>query len=246
VTTAGGAKCWGSNTSGQLGDGTTTNRTTPVDVSGLTSNVAAVGAGGGHTCALMTTAGGLRCWGYNGYGQLGDGAGGNQRTTPVDVSGLTSGVAAVAAGDYHTCAVMTPGGGLKCWGANYYGQLGDGTSGNQRATPVDVSGLTSGVAAVAGGVAYTCAVTTAGGLKCWGVNAYGQLGDGGNQRTTPVWVVGFSPSVGGIAELPDVAQSPASQSGSSAGSYAALAGGLAAAVLALTAGAWYARRRWMR
>ena len=115
VTTAGGVKCWGFNSHGQLGDGTTTDRTTPVDVVGLTSGVAAVVAGWWHTCAV-TTAGGLQCWGYNGYGQLGDGTT-TDRTTPVDVVGLTSGVAAVAAGFFHTCAV-TMAGGLKCWGFN--------------------------------------------------------------------------------------------------------------------------------
>ena len=195
LTTAGGLKCWGFNSDGGLGDGTTTDRATPVDVAGLTSGVAAVSAGSGHTCAL-TTAGGLKCWGFNGFGQLGDGTT-TERTTPVDVSGLTSGVAAVAAGFQHTCAVTTAGG-LKCWGHNGSGQLGDGTT-TDRTAPVDVTGLTSGVAAVAAGESHTCALTTAGGLKCWGRNTSGQLGDGTTLlRTTPLDVIGF---LGVVPEL---------------------------------------------
>jgi hypothetical protein len=88
LTTAGGVKCWGYNYFGQLGDGTNTDRHTPVDVTGLTSGVAAISAGGHHTCAL-TTAGGLRCWGYNGYGQVGDGTTTRHRLAPVDVVGFT-------------------------------------------------------------------------------------------------------------------------------------------------------------
>ncbi len=134
----------------------------------------AVSAGGRHTCAL-TAAGGVRCWGDNFFGQLGDGTT-TERHTPVDVTGLTSGVAAVSAGARHTCAVTTASG-LKCWGRNLFGQLGDGTT-TERHTPVDVTGLTSGVAAVSAGGLHTCAVTTAGGLKCWGRNITGPVGDG--------------------------------------------------------------------
>ena len=89
------------------------------------ATVAAVAAGLNHTCAL-TTAGGLKCWGFNDFGQLGD-ATLTTRTTPVDVTGLTSGVVAVAAGRFHTCALTTVGG-LKCWGSNFNGGLGDGTT----------------------------------------------------------------------------------------------------------------------
>ncbi len=180
VTTTGGLKCWGDNTYGELGDGTTTSRTTPVDVVGLTSGVAAVAAGAGlfgeHTCAL-TTAGGVKCWGANFYGQLGNGqACPFICSTPVDVSGLTSGAAAISAGSGYACAVTT-GGGVKCWGDNSYGELGDGTT-TGSTIPLDVMALTSGVTAVSAGGDHACAVTMAGGLKCWGANQFGQLGVG--------------------------------------------------------------------
>jgi alpha-tubulin suppressor-like RCC1 family protein len=117
-------KCWGSNGKGQLGDNSTSDRLTPVDVLGLANGVAAITAGQNHTCAL-STAGGVKCWGFNSTGQLGNNSAADS-IIPVDVSGLTSGVAAIAAGDYHSCALSTAGG-VKCWGLNIFGQLGDGT-----------------------------------------------------------------------------------------------------------------------
>jgi alpha-tubulin suppressor-like RCC1 family protein len=196
LTTAGGVKCWGANDGGQLGDGTTTQRLTPVDVSGLTAGVAAIATGNNMSCAL-TSAGGVKCWGTNDFGQLGDGTTA-RRLTPVDVSGLTSGAAAIANVNQTACALTTAGG-MKCWGFNFNGEVGDGTT-IARSTPVDVSGLTSGVAAIAAGFQHTCALTTAGGMKCWGLNIDGQLGDGTRiARPTPVDVLGLSAGVAAIA-----------------------------------------------
>ena len=203
LTAGGGAKCWGSNVNGQLGneEAGDTFSTIPADVTGLTGGVAALSVGVTHTCAV-TTAGGLKCWGDNRTGQLGDETSGLAGSdTPVDVVGLTSGVASVSAGSASTCAVTTAGG-LKCWGNNQSGQLGDGTN-RRRTTPVDVMGLTSGVASVSVATSHTCAVTTAGGLKCWGSNQFGQVGDGMASpfriRAEPVEVVGLSSGVAAVS-----------------------------------------------
>jgi alpha-tubulin suppressor-like RCC1 family protein len=196
LTEGGGVKCWGMNLYGQLGDGSTTNRSTPADVAGLSSGIKAIAAGDSHSCAL-TEAGGVKCWGNNFSGQLGDGSTAT-RLTPVDVVGLPGAVKAVATGRGHTCA-LTAAGGVKCWGANFGGQLGDGSTTN-RVAPVDVVGLSSGIKAVATGRGHTCALTEAGGAKCWGDNFSGQLGDGSTtQRLTPVDVVGLSGGIKAIA-----------------------------------------------
>ena len=195
LTTAGRVNCWGNNHDGQLGDGTEVDRSTPQDVVGLMSKVAAIAAGERHTCALTAT-GGVKCWGNNHDSQLGDGTG-IDRVTPVDVVGLVSGIRAITAGERHAC-VLTAIGGVKCWGNNHDGQLGDGTR-SDRVAAVDVTGLTSGVQAITAGSRHTCAVTTAGGTKCWGNNHYGQLGDGTKiERVTAVDVIGLTSGVQAI------------------------------------------------
>jgi alpha-tubulin suppressor-like RCC1 family protein len=197
LTTDGSVKCWGYNYHGQLGDGTNTDRLTPVEVNGLGSGVRAIATGGLHTCAL-TTGGGVKCWGHNWYGQLGDGTN-EYSLTPVEVSRLGSGVQAIDAGEWHICA-LTTGGGVKCWGRNDVGQLGDGTMGSDRLTPVAVSGLGSGTQAIAAGELHTCALITGSGVKCWGHNSFGQLGDGTTtDRLTPVDVSGVGSGVQAIA-----------------------------------------------
>ena len=197
LTSTGGVKCWGRNTFGQLGDGQTCGSvcTTAVDVVGLGDGAAGVAAGYVHSCAL-TTAGGVMCWGNNFHGQLGIGGPlGIFRTTPVEIFQLASGATAVAAGDWHTCAV-TAAGGVKCWGEDIFGQLGDGACCINRTAPVNVSGLSSGITEVAAGAVHTCAVTTAGDVKCWGQNDFGQLGDGTTiDRLAPVDVVSLATGV---------------------------------------------------
>ena len=194
ITPTGEVACWGRNSWGQLGDGTYIERPAPVKVPSLTG-ITAVAAGGSHTCAV-TAAGGLQCWGSNYAGQLGDGTS-QWRVQPTSVVGLSSGVVAVAAGDAHTCA-LTDAGAVRCWGNNQYGELGDGI-GWQRLTPYAVSGLGSGIRAIAAGANYSCAITDAGGAKCWGQNQNGQLGDGSQfPRNVPTDVVGLSSGVSAI------------------------------------------------
>src|SRR4029453_6466562 len=105
-------KCGGENSPGQLGDNTTTMRLVPVAVAGLGSGVSAIEGGASHTCAL-TAGGGVKGWGWNGFGQLGDNTN-TQQNAPVDVSGLTSGASAIAIGQYHGCALV--GAAVNCWG----------------------------------------------------------------------------------------------------------------------------------
>ncbi len=198
ITRTGGVKCWGYNYFGQLGDGVRSDETTPVDVANL-SGVVAVAAGANHTCAL-TAGGGVKCWGDGDYGQLGDGSG-NAKLKPKDVLGLTSGVSAIAVG-YNDSCVLTDAGGVKCWGEGDWGELGNGEKGGSP-TPVDVTGLTSGVAAISAGSNHTCVLTNAGGVKCWGSNSSGQLGDGSyDDSLVPVDVVGLTSGVASVVASP--------------------------------------------
>lgn len=188
LTTSGTIACRGNNALGQLGDGTTTYRPGHVMVAGLDEPVQAITAGSDHTCAL-TTAGGVKCWGANGSGQLGDGTT-TRRLTPVAVTGLGSGIQAISAGHFHTCA-LTAGGAVLCWGANAEGQLGDNSQ-TSRTTPVAVVGLGAGVQAISAGGEHSCALKVGGNVECWGANALGQLGDLTHlRRLVPVPVLGL-------------------------------------------------------
>jgi alpha-tubulin suppressor-like RCC1 family protein len=196
LTAGGGVKCWGYNRNGELGNGSTEDSSRPSDVKDLSAGVAAIDAGDNHTCAV-TASGGVKCWGYNDYGQLGDGTK-SSRSVPVDSAGFSGGVAEVAAGWGHTC-VRTNGGGAKCWGDNENGQLGDGETVAGRLSPVDATGLTYGVLKITADGGQTCALTTGGGVSCWGNNKYGQLGDGSNQqRNVPVQVIGLTAGVSNV------------------------------------------------
>ena len=173
---------WGSNAYGQIGDGTTTNRTTATQVSGLTG-VIAIAAGNSHTVALKSD-GTVWAWGYNLNGQLGDGTT-NNHPIPVQVTNL-NGVTAIAAGWVHTVALKSNGTAW-AWGNNAYGQLGDGTT-FYRLTPVQVANL-SWVTAIAAGLLHTLALEIDSTVRAWGDNRYGQLGDGTTtERHLPVAV----------------------------------------------------------
>jgi len=195
----GKAYCWGWNGYGQLGDGTSgvngdssANRLVPVAVSGGRTFTALV-AGYGHTCGLAT-GGTAYCWGWNGWGQLGDGTGGDfsaNRSGPVMVTGGRV-FSSLVTGSGHTCAVEIGTGKAWCWGANWAGQLGDGTSGDfmdRRSVPVTVTGEWV-FSSLAAGSYYTCGVEIGTGrARCWGSNSSGQLGDGTIiDRNTPTAV----------------------------------------------------------
>jgi len=177
----------GDNTSGQLGDSTTTRRTAPVLVAGLTGVLRSVAAGSYFSLAVRSD-GTVVAWGLNAQGQLGDGTQTN-RSVPTTVPGL-SGIVAVSAGDQHGVA-LTSDHQVWTWGLNSQGQLGDGTT-TRRLSPILVPGLTDIVAIAAGGT-HTLAVHADGTVSAWGLNNYGQLGDNTTtRRLSPVVVSGLA------------------------------------------------------
>ena len=231
---SGTPKCWGRNTDGELGNGTNASSTTPIPVSGLTT-ATQLSAGGeldpvtalelGHTCAHRSAAT-VACWGANGYGQLGNESTTNSNvpvtvrsdhdddhletpppaiTAPIDLTGAT----AVAAGGRHSCALVG-GGRVRCWGRNFDGQVGDGTTTDRTyAVTVDMDpeepdpdrtasdydkhfDPLKDIVAVTAGARHTCGLKNDDTIWCWGRNTDGQLGDGTTAvRDKPVQVTGI-------------------------------------------------------
>jgi len=217
---AGGLHCWGANTGGQLGtDEPGLRSVTPIAVSKLSSGVTAVSAGDNHACAIVNgeafcwpsygglgpqpvdglgagvsaisagfgrtcavVDGGAWCWGDNAYGALGHSALTLDRSdVPVPVDGLSTGVTAISTGGFSSCAIVN--GGVRCWGANNRGELGNDST-TTSPSPVPVSGIESGATAISVGDSHACAVVN-GGVQCWGDNSLGELGDG-SQRSSLV------------------------------------------------------------
>ena len=177
--------CWGGNQQGQLGDGTKDARALPVQVPLPAASVTALTAGFRHTCAALVT-GEVYCWGENTDGQVSPDAESIATSpvrVPIDGVGF-AGVSGLAAGEYHTCAVLADGR-LVCWGSNRQGQLGIGSS-TLDAPPTDVP-LPGPASYVSAGDFFTCAMVNHGGTSevwCFGQNHYGQLGDGTNEDSS--------------------------------------------------------------
>lgn len=196
ITNSGAAYCWGHNDHGQLGDSSTIDRLVPVPVVGNLT-FARVGSGGYHTCGV-TTGGQVYCWGSNSSGQLGTGQSDpinknpnrqvpSQHPTPTRIAS-DSLFTTLATGTNHTCA-LTIGGFAYCWGWNFAGQLGNGTTTDQPG-PVPVQGGLRFVA-LSAGWRHTCGLTTGGVTYCWGENRSSQLGNtSGVGSTVPVKVFG--------------------------------------------------------
>jgi alpha-tubulin suppressor-like RCC1 family protein len=179
---SGSVECWGANGSGQLGDGTTQDRSSPVTVQGL-GDAQEVALGRSHSCARRKS-GLVVCWGANDKGQLGSGTEAPS-ARPIPVRGLTD-ATTIVAGEDHTCAVRATNA-VVCWGNNRDGQLGNLTR-NNWLEPVQLRGLDD-TKTIAAGARHTCVLRKTGGVICWGANERGQLGDGttnGHERPTAV------------------------------------------------------------
>lgn len=192
ISTSFTAYCWGRNQRGQLGTAAASFTTVPVAIAGL-GPVGTLALGSEHTCAI-TLAGVMRCWGRNREGQLGNG-GSTDSPAVVDTAGLGGPVRAIAAGYFHSCAVLEDGR-VKCWGSNEYGELGNGGatgSGARSTLPTDVLGISDAVDVVAGRY-FSCALRASGGVRCWGDNTNAALGNGsvGGRLSTPADVTGLS------------------------------------------------------
>ncbi len=195
---SGSATCWGFNNDGETGTTTNVFNTVPLSASRID---AAAGAGvnglsnfgGYHTCALVT-GGGVSCWGYNGFGELGNGTTSNPVPlgTPV-TAGITGAATAMASGGWHTCAIVA--GAVTCWGANDSAQLGRGTFGGTLVVPAVISGAPSAAVSLDAGGYHTCAIFSGGpdDVRCWGRNNEGQVGRLANNTSVPTVTTPLAP-----------------------------------------------------
>ena len=209
LLTGGAIKCWGDNSAGQLGDGTTTSRTTPVEVSGI-KTATSIALGSEHSCAILE-GGNVMCWGNGENGELGN-DNHDESYIPVEVSRITN-ATSISLGGSHSCALLTDAT-VVCWGYNGNGQLGDGTT-DDIWTPVKVDGITTATSISLGG--HSCAVLTDSTVLCWGKNNFGQLGDRTIiDRYNPVEVVWIP--------LPPLSPPPPPNATDSCGNYVILDG----------------------
>ena len=186
IISNGSAMCWGYNNHGQIGDGTNgTDRLNPVFVN-TTNSFISIDSGDWHSCGLLSN-GSAMCWGYNNYGQIGDGTNGTDRLNPVFVN-TTNKFVSIDAGDWHSCGLLANGSAM-CWGANDFGKIGDGTTTTPRVNPVFVNTTNTFVSVSAGG-RHSCGIISNGSAMCWGYNGFGGIGDGTTttQRVNPVFV----------------------------------------------------------
>jgi alpha-tubulin suppressor-like RCC1 family protein len=186
----GSARCWGSNLAGQLGDGTTTSRSTPVSVSSLTG-VSDIRVATFHSCA--NTASGLKCWGNNLFGQLGTGGFGSS-TTPVLAVAVSGTISALRAGGRHVCA-QTSSAGLTCFGRNFDGQLSQPNNSGFSASGVAMQGLPGlPIIDFVLGTASSCLRFAEEDIRCVGSGGFGQLGDGVLRRWKSPQLASFDPA----------------------------------------------------
>ena len=194
IDTTGQVWCWGSNGSGQLGDGSGMAQQAPVRVPGLTDALQ-LSSGDLFSCAVHADHT-VVCWGDNSYGQIGDGSTMNTRAAPTPVTGLAN-VAQVQCGSGHACALFIDGS-VRCWGRGEQFQLGDGT-GQNSTSPVSPMGI-SAASQLTVGDYVSCVLQLNGEVWCWGANDYGQLGTGNNMLTTlPVQAASVGTNVAAIS-----------------------------------------------
>ena len=195
----GGLFAWGGNASGELGDGTSQDRFTPVTVQGLDGHGSVIGASAGITHTLAVTSdGSVLAWGHNASGELGGRLSGD-RLLPGLVDGV-DGARQVAAGDGFSLALQSDGA-VMAWGNNQSGELGDGNAPIDHVSPAIVYGLSagSGVVQVAAGYSFGLVLKSDGAVLGWGNGTSGQLGDGStDKRSAPTPVSGLGPNSGVI------------------------------------------------